>query len=168
MTSLRRFLKHSMVANKQGASVGRPADVLIDPSTHSVALVVLAYGKVPETSTVCKASDISSFAEDALVVPDLKVFHLAVHDTKSLDKLHAGRSIPGRMVYSSTGHRLGRIHRIEVDDKGQVTNYGLRQARLGLFRPLLDLTPAQIGDLTGETVVATPAATPSPPKEGMA
>lgn len=170
MTRLKHLLKVDIVARDAGLNIGRPSDILVDPETHRAALMVLSYGKVPETSVVFPASAVASFSGDALTIPDLATLHLALRDDLSMSQLQRGIRIRGRTVFTAAGKHLGSVAAIEVDGEGKVVEYRIRQPRLGLLRPTLPLKPADVGAL-GENVVVTrsygPPATPGKAAAGV-
>lgn len=156
MAQLRHLLRREIVAIDTGREIGKPADFLVDPKKHQVALVVLAYGKIPETAVVFPASAVESFDTDAIALDSLSSLRLAVHDQELLEQMEAGIRLRHRTVFSHEGAKLGTIVGVEVDAKGQVTNYWMRRPRFGLLRPRFSLKPAQI-DRLGADVAVTKA-----------
>jgi sporulation protein YlmC with PRC-barrel domain len=154
MPRLRQLLKLEVYAVDEGVSVGRPADILVDPERHEVALLVLSYGKIPETAVVCPADAIGIFSNESLTIKSLKALHIAVHDKKSLEGLERGIRLRGRTVITAQGKRLGQIAGIEVDEKGKVARYLLRKPRLGLFRPMIPMAPGDINKLGTDVMIA--------------
>lgn len=155
MLTLKSLTKKELYALDPGISVGKPVDILVDPEKHTVALVVLGYGYLSETSVVCEAEAVGEFGNETLTIADLHKLHLAVNDSASLDELKDGISLRKRTVMSPDGATIGTITATEIDNKGKVLQYRLRKPRFGLLRPRFVLKPAEIDRLSGASVVAS-------------
>jgi len=136
MLKLSAIAKKQVLATDLGKAIGRPVDILVDPFSHQISLVVMVEGEVPELSVVIPAAAIGKFDLDA---------HIAVHDKSLLSGLEAGRKLRQRSVFTKDGQLLGRIDGIEVDGAGAVTAYRVRKPRLGLLRPRQVVTPQDMG-----------------------
>lgn len=162
MPRLSALTKREILATGEGKTIGRPVDILVDPSRHQVSLVVMSVGVVPELSVVIPAAAIGKFDQDALTVPSLKDAHLAVHSESLVSALEAGLQLKRRTVFTKDGQRLGSIDGIDVDGAGNVTSYRVRKPRLGLIRRRLALSPADVSGLGAEFAVAALAEKESP------
>lgn len=161
MPQLKALMKRDVQARDIGRSIGRPADILVDPTNHQVSLIVMTEGAIPELSVVIPAEAIASFDVDALSIASLTAVHLAVHDRTLLSKLEGGLKLRRRSVFTAEGRRLGRIDGIEVDAQGGVVTYRVRKPRFGLIRPRLELKPSEVSGLGAEFAVADPEQTPT-------
>ena len=47
--TLKKLLRREVVALDSGRALGRPADILVDPERHRVAVIVVTKGALPET-----------------------------------------------------------------------------------------------------------------------
>lgn len=155
MLTLKSLTKKELYALDPGISVGKPIDILVDPEKHEVALLVLSYGYLSETSVVCDAEAVGEFGNDTLTISDLHKLHLAINDEASLDDLADGISLRKRTVMSPDGVTIGTITATEIDAKGKVLQYRLRKPRFGLLRPGFVLKPDEIDRLSGTSVVAS-------------
>ena len=70
---LKKVLKREVFALAEGESLGRPADLLVDPEQDRIALVVLSIGAVPELSVVARADAVQSFESDTLALEGIGV-----------------------------------------------------------------------------------------------
>ena len=68
---LRKLLKREVFVLAEGRSLGRPAELLVDPETDRVTLIVLSTGAVPELSVVAPARAVQSFESDTLALAGL-------------------------------------------------------------------------------------------------
>lgn len=154
-TKVRQFTKRSAIARAEGRDIGHPADVLVDLDKHKVALVVFAWGKIPELSVVCAPKDIESFGNVAISVKSIESLHLAIHDKQSLENLQEGLTIRGRPVYSKDGVLLGRISAVLIDENGAVVEYRSRYPwyKGGWFRGETTYLPAELESLGVDAVV---------------
>ncbi len=166
MLKLSSIAKRQVLATDLGKVIGRPVDILVDPSSHQISLVVMSEGEVPELSVVIPAAAIGKFDLDALTIQSMSDARIAVHDKWLLSRLQAGRELRRRPVFTKDGQRLGRIDGVEVDDAGAVTAYRVRKPRLGLLRPRQVLTPNDMGALSGEFAVASTPVDPEQSKPG--
>lgn len=166
-TTLTKLLRREVVALDTGRTLGRPADVLIDPERHRVAVIVITRGSLPETSVVVHAKDVQSFAADTIAIDRLGSLIVAAHDPQALELLRRGLEFRGRPVLSSEGKSLGRITSILVDEAGHVAQYRVRKGLLGYLRPSLKVDPADLRTSGGEVaVVVRHEQTPEPPVAG--
>jgi uncharacterized protein YrrD len=162
MTKLKTLLKHQILARDVGREIGKPEDVLVDPETHRVSLILLNYGEMPETSVVLPAEAVGIFDTDAMTIASLDDLHLAIHEKVLLSKLEAGLKLRRRSVFTVEGTRLGKLDGIDVDRDGKVEMYHIRKPRFGLIRPRRHVTPSEISGLGKEVaVVAMEAKTSS-------
>ncbi len=152
MNTLKSLTKKPIYDVETGVVVGKPQDVLVDPKTHKIGLIVLTYGDLPETSVVCDVAAIGQFGNDSLTIPSLEKLHLAVHDKSSLDELTRGISLRRRTVMTPDGQTIGTIVATEVDNEGAVAQYRLRKPRLGMLRPTFTMKPEDVSRL-GEGVI---------------
>ncbi len=165
--TLRKLLRRQVVALDTGRALGRPADILIDPDRHRVAVVVITRGRVPETSVVVHARHIRSFDTDTLGVDSLGALTVAAHDEEALGLLGRGLELRGRPVLTAQGRRLGRITAVLVDAEGAVTQYRVRRGLLGYLRPTLKVSPEELRTAGGEVaVVAGEEEQEAPPGRG--
>ncbi len=167
MNTLKSLTKKPIYAIDPGIEIGKATDILVDPETHKIALVVLSYGDIPETSVVCEAESIGEFGNTNLTIEGLSKLHLAVHDKASLDDLERGISLRKRTVMTPEGQTLGSISRTEVDERGNVLQYRLRKPRFGLLRPTFALKPEEVQKLGHGVVVVGPtkrSKSPRPPR----
>lgn len=155
MTKLKSLLKRQILARDVGREIGKPEDILVDPESHRVSLVVLSYGEMPETSVVLPAEAVGVFDTDVMTISSLDDLHLAVHEKVLLSKLEAGLKLHKRSVFTVDGSRLGTLDGIDIDRNGRVEMYHIRKTRLGLIRPRLHVTPAEISGLGTEVAVVS-------------
>jgi uncharacterized protein YrrD len=165
MPRLKKLTKREVLATDVGKAIGRPADILVDPNSHKVSLILMTEGATPEMSVVIPASAVSNFDVDALTIESMTKAHLAIHDRAILSNLEAGLKLRKRPIFTKDGLRLGKIDGIEVDSAGNVTAYRVRKPRLGRFRPKLQLSPSEVGGLGSDVAIATPS-DPPPPADG--
>ena len=156
--SIKTILKRDVLAVKEGARLGSPKDILIDPRKQRVAALVLANQKTPHISTAISGSAVRSFSEDTLAIADVSAVQLGYQSPELLELLTEDTHFRGRDIFSTTGQNLGRVVDLSVDEKGQVTGY--RVAR-GLLRRLLRMTetiePSAIRTAGEDTAVAKDA-----------
>jgi uncharacterized protein YrrD len=143
--TLQDCLKCEVIASEEGLSLGRPRDMLIDPEQHRIAVVVLATTPVLQLTTVFAASRVSSFAEDRLAIGGLSDVQLAYQAPDLLTIIERGLHFRGRDVVTPEGRNMGRIVKILVDEKGQVTEYHVAKGFLRrVFRRTQTLNPSQL------------------------
>ncbi len=152
-TTLRKVLRREVVALDSGRALGRPADIVVDPERHRVALVVLTRGSLPETSVVVHARHVHSFDADTIGVDSLEALRVAAQDEETLELLRRGLELRGRPVLSAEGRRLGRITTIVVDADGTVRQYRIRKGLLGYLRPSLKIDPKELRTAGGDMAV---------------
>lgn len=161
-TRISKLLKRDVVAILEGRTLGRPANVLIDPDQQRIAAVVLVAAQIPELSVAVRSSAILSFGTDTIAIEAMSSLRVAAHDELVLGLLAHGGNVRGREVLSGAGEKLGRIRDVVVDDAGDVTEYRIRKHRLGLFRPLLKVSPDVLRAPTGQVAVVDSAALEAP------
>jgi uncharacterized protein YrrD len=165
VTRLREFLKRDVVALAEGLRLGRPDEILIDPATHGIEVIVLQRGAVAETSLICRRDAIQSFGEAVLPLRGLADLAIAHHDPDALDLMSQGIKLKGRPMLDSHGRQLGRIVAVEVDSQGAVVEYRIRRGLLGWLRPP-EAIPAALLHTLGQDVAVAEAsenAEPGPP-----
>ena len=154
--AISKLLKRDVFATQEGLRLGRAQDVLIDRDEHRIALVVLSMRGVPQTATVIEADDVHSWAEDTLPIDSVKATHLAHEVPNAIDLVQQNLQFRGRDVYSSSGHKLGRIVDVIVDEKGNVTEYKVAS---NLFKRLFHITesvaPANVRTAGGDVAVVS-------------
>lgn len=150
---LRKIEHLEVVTLAEGRRLGRPANILIDPDEHRVAVIVLSLGSVAETSVVVSAEDVQSFESDTLAVESLSALKVAAHDETALRLLNRGLRLTGQPVLSAKGEQLGRIRAVLVDARGTVTEYRVRKGLLGYLKPALRVDPAGLRTSGGEMAV---------------
>ncbi len=155
MTKLKSLQSHQILARDVGREIGKPEDILVDPETHRVSLIVLNYGEMPETSVVLPAEAVGIFDTDAMTIASLDDLHLAIHEKVLLSKLEAGLKLRKRSVFTVDGSRLGTLDGIDVDREGKVEMYHIRKPRLGLIRPRTHVKPEDISGLGKEVAVVS-------------
>jgi uncharacterized protein YrrD len=131
MAYLRDVIKRDLVALEEGIDLGRPHDLLIDPSKHTVVAVVLTHGSAPETWVVCAPGEVKSFSADTLAISSLRSIHLAFHDAAVLKLIRSGIRLRGHAVLTQEGRKLGRITDADLDETGKVAEYFLKKGILG-------------------------------------
>ncbi|MGE3074762.1 MAG: hypothetical protein AB7N24_01425 [Dehalococcoidia bacterium] len=151
MTRLKSLLKREILARDVGRVIGKPEDVLVDPESHKVSLIVLNYGELPETSVVLPADAVGIFDTDAMTIESLDQLHLAQHEKVLLSKMEAGLKLRSRSTFTNDGVRLGTLDGIDIDRTGNVEAYHIRKPRFGLLRPRTIVSPSEVGGL-GEDV----------------
>lgn len=150
---LRKVLRRDVVTVREGRVLGRPADILMDPDRHEVALLVVSYGAVPDTALVVPASAVQSFEADRLAVESLDSLVVAGRDEKALAIVSRGFTFRKRPVLTSRGTSLGKIASVMIDDRGRVVEYRVRKGLLGYLRPTLKIAPSALGTPGGEVAV---------------
>lgn len=135
MAHLRDVIKRDLVALEEGIDLGRPHDLLIDPSKHTVVAVVLTHGSAPETWVVCAAGEVKSFSTDTLAISSLQSIHLAFHDAAILKLIRSGIRLRGHAVPTQEGRRLGRITNAKMAQEGLRGDEGDRCAVTHLRLP---------------------------------
>lgn len=174
--TLQECLKCEVIASEEGLSLGRPRDMLIDPEQHRIAVVVLAASPVLQLTTVFAASRVPSFTEDRLAISGLTDVRLAYQAPDLLAIIERGLHFRGRDVVTPEGRNMGRITRVLVDEKGQVTEYRVAKGFLRrLFRRTQTLSPSQlitsgagiaVAEGPSKEAESSPAEAESPPSEG--
>lgn len=168
MNTLKSLTKKPLYDIETGVVVGKPVDILVDPKTHKIGLIVLSYGDLPETSVVCDVAAVGQFGNDSLTIPSLAKLHLAVHDKSSLDEMTRGISLRRRTVMTPDGRTLGTIVATEVDNEGGVIQYRLRQPRMGLLRPTFTMKPEEVSRLGDGVIIAGKGSSARSPRKGTA
>ena len=67
-TRISKLLKRDVAAILEGRTLGRPANVLIDPDHQRIAAVVLVATQIPELSVAVRSSAILSFGTDTIAI----------------------------------------------------------------------------------------------------
>ena len=161
---LKKVLKREVFALAEGKSLGRPADLLVDPEQDRIALVVLSIGAVPELSVVARADAVQSFESDTLALEGVASLRVAGQEEELLELLTRGLRFSGRPVLSSEGGRLGHVTSVLVEASGDVVEYRIRKGPFGWLRPALRIKPGELRAPAGEMAIAKPALAPAPPE----
>ena len=89
-------------------------------------------------------------------IDSVKATHLAHEVPGAIDLVQQKLQFRGRDVYSSSGHKLGRIVDVIVDEKGNVTEYKVAS---NLFKRLFHITesvaPANVRTAGGDVAVVS-------------
>ena len=141
--AISKLLKRDVFAVNEGLRLGRAQDVLIDQDEHKIALVVLNMRGVPHTATVIDADDVRSWAEDTLPVEGVTSTRLAHEVPEAIELVERNLHFRGRDVFSTSGHKLGRIIDVVIDDRGKVTEY---QVASNMFKRLFHITDSVAPD----------------------
>ncbi len=152
-STLKSALKRDVVTLAEGRNLGRPTDILIDPSHHVASLVVLAKGNVADSTLFVPASSVRSFDTDTLAVDSLDALRIAAKEPTALALLEAGIRFMGRPLINSEGRKLGKIVRVQIDEHGNVLQYVARDGLMGWLKPRTRITPAQLGTAGREMAV---------------
>ena len=160
---LKTCLKREVVTIAEGRSLGRPADILIDPEHHVASLVVLARGHVPESTLFVPASAVRSFDTDTLAIDSLTSLRIAATDQDALALLEKGLHFRGHPLIDSQGRKLGKVVQIRLDEQGNVVEYRVRRGVLGWFTPRAKIDPRRLGTSGGEMGVVNEIADDDPP-----
>ncbi len=162
-SKLKTCLKRDVVTIAEGRSLGRPADILIDPERHTASLVVLARGNVPESTLFVPATAVRSFDTDTLAIDSLASLRIAATDRDALALLEKGLRFRGHPLIDSQGRKLGKVVQIRLDERGKVVEYRVRRGLLGWFTPRAKIEPQRLGTSGGEMGVVNEIAVDDPP-----
>lgn len=163
MAKLKDILKRHVVALDQGLDLGKVQDILLHPSEHRVACLVVRTAMVSELAVVCRAGDVRSYDEDTLAIRGLKVLMLGHESEEMLDLLHAGSHLRKRPMLTSEGKSMGRIRRVDIDAKGDVVMYHVAHGLFGLFGRA-EVAPKDVRVMGGDVAVIKPVHPPAKPK----
>jgi len=106
-----------VVSTGTAETVGRVADLVIDPRSRTVVAVTLRRSGHADTVLW---SDITAFGTDAVTVPDGQVVKDANHAVKELSgKAH---DVLGKRVLTTLGEALGSVSDVEFDPESGAVN----------------------------------------------
>ena len=152
MATLKDLKKRHLIALDRGLDLGRVDDILLHPSEHRVACLVVRAAEVPEISIVCPASAVRSYAADQIAIPSVTSLSLGHENADLLELLRANDHMRKRPVLSSEGKSLGRIRAIDVDNAGHVVMYYVGHGPFGLFGRR-EIPPEEVRALGGDVAV---------------
>jgi uncharacterized protein YrrD len=149
-TKLKSCLKRDVVTLSEGRNLGRPEEILIDPDRHTASLVVLAHGRVPETTVFVRASAVRSFETDTLAIDSFASLRIAATDADALALLERNLRFRGHPLIDSEGRKLGKIVQIRIDERGNIVQYRARRGLFGWVLPRRRISPEELGTPGGE------------------
>lgn len=116
----------SVVSLSNGEIIAKVSDMLVDPTTRSIAALLSSKGGLlGRTTKTIPATEIQVWGEDVIIVSRPDVFVSKEELPNHQQCLSVANQLKGRDVVGQDGTRIGTLNDVLIDNEGHLVGYDL-------------------------------------------